>query len=303
MAIKLLGHKGPVYMARFEPKGAYVITAGHDKLVNVFNVAQRSSDKLTPVASFIGHTWEVYDVCVSLDGKTIVSGGVDKTLFLWDTAEQRIIRKFTGHHQAINAVSFGGVESCIVASASYDRSLRLWDSRSGERYPLMILTDAKDSVTSVSIVDTMICSGSVDGFIRTYDVRKGILRSDTYNKSPVGSVRLSCEARTILAASLDSTLRLYDVRTGSILNTFTGYFNEKYAHQATFYDCDGRVAIGGEDGSIYGWDLVKETGSPTMIKINENRMSILSVTCHPIKEEVLVASCADGTVSVVNTSG
>lgn len=56
---------------------------------------------------------------------------------------------------------------------SYDATVRLWDTKSQSYKPLMTLTEAKDSISSVSVVGHEIIAGSVDGKVRTYDIRMG----------------------------------------------------------------------------------------------------------------------------------
>ena len=46
------------------------------------------------------------------------------------------------------------------------------------RAPIQVLDQAKDSISALHVGATEIISGSVDGHIRTYDLRKGELRSD-----------------------------------------------------------------------------------------------------------------------------
>lgn len=46
------------------------------------------------------------------------------------------------------------------------------------RYPIQILEDAKDSIGSICIRGTTITVGSVDGNVRTYDIRKGSMTCD-----------------------------------------------------------------------------------------------------------------------------
>ena len=48
--------------------------------------------------------------------------------------------------------------------------------------PIQILEEAKDSITSVCILGSLIVTGSVDGYVRTYDVRKGELRVDYFER-------------------------------------------------------------------------------------------------------------------------
>jgi mitogen-activated protein kinase organizer 1 len=45
--------------------------------------------------------------------------------------------------------------------------------------PIQALSDFKDGVTSICVTDSEIIAGSSDGNIRTYDIRAGILQTDT----------------------------------------------------------------------------------------------------------------------------
>lgn len=58
------------------------------------------------------------------------------------------------------------------------QTVRLWDMRARQRLPLQILDDAKDSVVDIYISGDRIYTASVDGYLRTYDLRAGQLRQD-----------------------------------------------------------------------------------------------------------------------------
>lgn len=62
----------------------------------------------------------------------------------------------------------------VYASASYDATVRLWDSRSRSKDPLMILEDAKDAVTCVASVpgEAQIVTSSVDGKVCFFDTAR-----------------------------------------------------------------------------------------------------------------------------------
>jgi len=61
----------------------------------------------------------------------------------------------------------------------------------------MILEDARDSITSLVIRGATVIAGSVDGHIRTYDLRQGQLRTDFLDREPFPYL---CFAWTGLAA-------------------------------------------------------------------------------------------------------
>jgi mitogen-activated protein kinase organizer 1 len=46
------------------------------------------------------------------------------------------------------------------------------------RTPIQTLMEAKDSITSVVLTDHTLLTGSVDGYVREYDLRAGQLRED-----------------------------------------------------------------------------------------------------------------------------
>lgn len=66
----------------------------------------------------------------SPDGKKLVSGSTDRSIYLWDVESGELIRKLVGHWDHVNSVCFSP-DGATLASASEDRSIRLWDVKSG----------------------------------------------------------------------------------------------------------------------------------------------------------------------------
>jgi mitogen-activated protein kinase organizer 1 len=61
---------------------------------------------------------------------------------------------------------------------SFDATVRLWDTRAAGGKAMMTLSEARDSVSCVAVVEAEIWAGSVDGRVRVYDVRKGDMSVD-----------------------------------------------------------------------------------------------------------------------------
>jgi len=115
----------------------------------------------------------VLDLSVSSDNARFASVGGDKAVFLWDVAAGRTLRRFQGHAGRVNAVAFGGEGDSVVVSGSYDGTVRLWDTKGGAGKAMMVLGEARDSVSCVGVGEGEVLAGSVDGRVRSYDLRMG----------------------------------------------------------------------------------------------------------------------------------
>lgn len=72
-----------------------------------------------------------YEAVCGQGEERLVSGSDDFTLFLWQPErDKRPVARMTGHQQLVNDVKFS-VDTRLVASASFDKSIKLWDAAQG----------------------------------------------------------------------------------------------------------------------------------------------------------------------------
>lgn len=68
----------------------------------------------------------------------------------------------------------------FLCLGGFDAQVRIWDIKSQQRHPIQILDQAKDSITSIVVRGSEILTGSVDGYVRAYDIRMGQLAQDYF---------------------------------------------------------------------------------------------------------------------------
>jgi mitogen-activated protein kinase organizer 1 len=196
--------------------------------------------------------------------RLLVASG--KTAVLLDSVTAKVLRQWHGHTAVINSVA---ITADVLATASYDATVCLWDGRSNSHRPIQTLKEAKDSVTAVHILQCSIRTASVDGCVRTYDIRKGVLQCDDCH-SPITSLAHSGSEheRPYLAIScLDGAIRVkpdqegHDSYSSSSTSTLSVPLICRDRHTAGRYglECcfsaDASVIVSGsEDGSAILYD-------------------------------------------------
>ncbi|KAF1954090.1 WD40 repeat-like protein [Byssothecium circinans] len=271
----LTGHTGPVHAVAYSSGSAsYILTGSADRTIRLYNPQKAPPSTIAPqpatksssstpyapglVNKYSAHGYEVLSIDVNEANDRFVSTGGDKTIFLWDVQTAQTVRRWTGHAGRVNRGVFGGEGDSVVVSASFDGTVRIWDVKSNAYKPIMTFDEAKDSVTDVVVRDGEIISGSVDGKVRSYDLRMGMCQVDVIGY-PVTSLAVSKKGTEMLVSSLDSTVRLMDRGNGQLLKAYRdeAFVNTDLRVRSTLGLNDSVVVSGSDDGMVFAWDLLE----------------------------------------------
>ncbi|EPE02713.1 hypothetical protein F503_04062 [Ophiostoma piceae UAMH 11346] len=127
------------------------------------------------------------------------------------------------HHGSITSVVFSP-NGTQLASGSYDGTIKLWDTASGEC--TRTLQGHTGSVTSVvfSPNGTQLASGSDDETIRLWDTASGeCTRTLEGHTDIVMSVIFSPNGTQLASGSYDKTIKLWDTASGECTRTLQGH--------------------------------------------------------------------------------
>lgn len=157
------------------------------------------SDMLTFDLS--GHTKRVYALGWNTSGDLLASGGVEKTIRIWnpETQKKDFVSELKGHTSAIHQLDWSPLSPFSLATTAADKTIRLWDAKSATLTQTIPLNDEHFNLTHSPDGHYIVASNKQ--CVSLIDIRTGKLLDQTVLPVEVNDTKFSASGLLFAAAA------------------------------------------------------------------------------------------------------
>lgn len=271
----VLNHTEDIIATVLLMEASYFCVALNNSRIMVFGLNGRL------VSCLYGHVLGVW--ALALKNHTLLSGGCDRDVRVWDLQTGLCTRILQGHTSTVRCLAMASPS--IGISGSRDATIRIWNLDTGEC--LHVLEGHTGSVRRLEVTGDYLVSASYDCTAKVWRISTGeLLHTLQGHFSQIYS--LAVDGNTIATGSLDMTIWIWDLETGECRAVLQGHL----ALVGQLQLRGNTLVSGGSDSAIRVWDLTKMQ-CVHRIAAHDN-----SVTCLQFDDERIVSGGPDGSIHV-----
>jgi WD40 repeat protein len=212
---------GHVRALAMTPDGTRIVCANSDAMIAVLDIRRGCTLASMNVLEALqahgiarppGQPPMICAVAVTRDGRRVLSGGYDNTVWIWDIESGKALNGLNGHGNWIWGLA--QTQDGLIASASADGTLRLWAPRDTPDNDGPI--GRSDMSCLLSSDAGMIVTGTEGGRIRIRNAESGepMREWQAHDDEGVMSLAMTVDSRVIVSGGTLGSVQVWETQTG-----------------------------------------------------------------------------------------
>jgi WD40 repeat protein len=224
------GHTGMIRGLAFTKDSQYLVSAGDDKIVRVWSVAQGKTVRTIRGEIGDGPVGGINAIAISPDDRYVAVGGWlpkslkdvnSSTIRIHDFQTGNVVAVLEGLGNVVESLAFSP-DGQYLASGTADNMARIWEMKQFRLVRQITGHTGRVHCVTFSPDSSILATGSFDGTVRLWSVSSGKqLQQMTGHTGFVISVVFTSNGSQLVSIGNDSTLRFWDVRSGQAKDLIT----------------------------------------------------------------------------------
>ncbi|PJF18060.1 Coatomer subunit beta [Paramicrosporidium saccamoebae] len=237
----------PIRTSKFIPRKNWIITGADDLIIRVYNY-----NTLEKVTQFEGHSDYIRSFAIHPTRPYVLSCSDDMSVKLWDWEKQwNCVTTYEGHVHYVMAVTFNPKDTNTFATASLDRTIKIWNIGSATaNYTL----EGHDK--GVNCIDyysggerPYLVSGADDATVRVWDYQtKSCVRVMEGHVQNISAVLFHPDLPLILSGSEDGSVKVWSSNTFRSEAVFNFSLDRVWA--LAIRKGSTEISVGFDEGSV-----------------------------------------------------
>ena len=278
-----------------------LVSTGVDKTVRIWQVFNRYSSQQESTYSIavperFSDTYAVADG----QGKIKIWRNID--------GEQKLVRTLPGHQKTISQIEYSP-DGKLIASASWDRTIKLWHAQTGKL--IDTLAGHENGINSIAFSpdSQTLISGSEDRTIKIWDIQDQPkqIKTLTGHADSIKAVEVSPDGKLIASAGYDNTIKLWTI-AGEPLQTIEAHNLAVTSLEFTSSplnvnneNSNYTLASGSWDNSVKVWSIYDAGKSSKLLHTFTGHQDGVTTISFNSDNTVLASGSGDRTIKLWNT--
>lgn len=203
-----------------------------------------------------GHTYNVWRMALSPNGRILASPSDDKTVRLWDVEIGQVLKTLE-HEDGVICVGWSPDGTTLATGGgSSNAKVYLWNTTTGQQARMLEGHSRLVNGVAWSPDGKILASCSEDQTIRLWDTANGqVLRELKGHESSVYCIAWSPDGKRLCSGSWDDTVKLWHIEAEKEILTLKRKRSEFSAVYSVVWSPDGHhIASGSRDSTVRIWD-------------------------------------------------